>query len=242
MRIEQVRFSGAVRFFEQGFLDRWNIQRYHCENSPALFVGVYDDSDVEAINRHKGFKVIWNAGTTRPCFEKINPKNTVVWVGNGVPFYNANYKMKHVNIEIKDFSMFTPSPLGNKVYWYMGIDALKQMYHYDLYLKVKEICDFEIITGFLGNSMEWIKTNCYDQAFVNIKPAVVEGYTTSTEMAFMGRYSIGRGQNHWNKNFGSAHEVLVLINEEAKKIGTMPSSLIGDYFTKDDWQQVDFWL
>jgi hypothetical protein len=240
--IKQVYFSGSVKFFEQGFCDRWNIERYHDANAPALFVGVYCMNDVDAINNHKGFKLVWNAGTTKDCFDRIDPNNVVVWVGNGVPFHNPKYRMKYVNIEIKDFSMFTPTPLGDKVYWYMGIPALNNMYSVNLYEQIKDRCRHEIIIGYLGNDMRWIKENYYDQCFVNIKPAIVEGYTTSTELAFMGRYSIGRGQNHWNKNFGTADELLMLIDIEAKKIGTTPQPLIGDYFTKEEWRNVSFWL
>jgi hypothetical protein len=242
MRIEQVYFSNSVKFFKDAFLSRWGMIEYHDKTKPALFFGVYGLEDVAAINSHEGFTLIWNAGTTRDCFSLIDPSKVTVWVGNGIPFYDPRYKMKHVNIQIKDFTMFDATPLGDKVYWYMGNKALQWMYSYELYEKIVHRCNYEIILGYLGNPIEWIKANCYDKSFVNIKPAIVEGYTTSTEMAFMGRHSIGRGQNHWNIPFKDADELLRAIDTEAKKIGTIQPSLIGDYFTKNDWQNVNFWL
>jgi len=247
--INQVRFSDSVKFFEQGFCDRWNIKKYHDINAPAFFAGVYSMNkegqytlkDVDIINKHKGFKVIWNTGAVDDCFDLIDPNNVVVKVGGGIIFSNPKYRTKQVSFEIKDFSMFKPTPLGNNIYWYMGIPALNYMYFYSLYEEIKDRCKYNIILGYQGHNIEWIKKNYYDKSFVNIKPCICEGFTSSTEMAFMGRRTIGGTSAPWIKNFDTADELLKLIDIEAKKIGTMPKSLVGDFFTKEDWRKVNFW-
>ena len=57
MKIRQAKFSGGVKFFEQGFLDRWGLERYNNIHEPCFFAGVNTDEDVKIINAHKGFKV-----------------------------------------------------------------------------------------------------------------------------------------------------------------------------------------
>ena len=240
--IKQVRFSDGVRFFEVGFCRKWDVNIYSDINAPCLFVGVYFPVDVEAINKHKGFKVIWNTGRIRDIFTMINCKNVVV-MDSGVIDHSSikgKYKIKKASIQIKDFSMFKPGVLGDKIYCYLGDIASKEIMGFSFMEKLKMKTPFDIIYGFLGNSIEFVKEQYYDKCFVNIKPNVIGGITTAAELAYMGRMTISNTKTPFCINYKD--DILDIITKESKKIGTLQSSMIGDFYNiGDEWKQVKFW-
>lgn len=243
VRINQCRFSESVKFFEPGFCERWGIKSYHDINLPCFFAGVYRIEDVKIINAHKGFKVVWNTGSTRRVFNKLK-KDIIVMQGVGVPFTSSKYKVKRCTFEIKDFSMFKPSPLGSSIYAYIGHDAenFKVHYGYDFIEEVRKKISYPVIYGFRGKEMDYVKREYYDNCFVNIKPHSIGGFTTSTELAFMGRRTISNSDAPWCDPYRSVDDVVELINREAKKIGTVQESQIGKFFnTGEAWKNPTFW-
>ncbi len=241
--IEQVRFSSGVKFFEADFCKRWNLNLYSDIDAPCLFAGVYFPEDIRAINDHKGFKVVWNWGGIGDFFNNLDPVNVVVMMS---PFINHDsisdkYKKKKANIQIKDFSMFTPNKLGDKVYCYLGNPNVQDQYGYEVVEKLKKEIEFEVIYGYLGHSINFIKEQYYDNCFVNIKTKVIGGMTTATELAYMGRMTISNTKAPFCIDYKD--NILDIIREESKKIGTIQPSMIGDFFdTGEEWKQLKFWL
>lgn len=240
--VKQVRFSESVKFFEQGFLNRWNLDSYYNIHEPCFFAGVYDSNDIKIINTHKGFKVIWNTGRIRDIFTMINPENVIV-MDSGVIDHSSikgKYKIKKASIQIKDFSMFKPGVLGDKIYCYLGDTASKEIMGFSFMEKLKMKTPFDIIYGFLGNNIEFVKEQYYDKCFVNIKPNVIGGITTAAELAYMGRMTISNTKTPFCINY--KNDILDIITKESKKIGTLQSSMIGDFYNiGDEWKQVKFW-
>ena len=151
------------------------------------------------------------------------------------------YKKKKGNIQIKDFSMFTPNKLGDKVYCYVGNRSVQDQYGYDLLEKLKKEIEFDVVYGFLGHSIEFVKENYYDNCFVNIKVRLMGGMTTSTELAYMGRMTISNTKAPFCINY--TDDILDIIREESKKIGTIQPSVVGDFFDVGaEWKQLEFWL
>jgi hypothetical protein len=229
MQINQVRFSKSVKFFEKGFCEKWDMKPYHDVNAPCFFVGIYRSEDVSVINSHKGFKVVWNSGRPREIFSYVN-KDAIVMVGNGIKFSLPGYKVKEVNIEIKDYSMFQPSPMGNKIYCYLGNEKGKDIMGYDFIEELKGRVEHEIIIGMQGHGMDWVKENYYDKCFVNIKPNITGGITTATELAYMGRYTVSNTDLPYCIGYKSIDDVAEIIKEQSKKIGTTQKPIIGDFF------------
>jgi len=255
-KIEQVYFSKSVKFFEKWFLDRWGLKPYHDINKPALFKGVYRDDDVKAINRHKGFKVVWHTGRSRPQILKVNPQNVVVRLcpisisdrKHNPTEYNEHYftafKTKYANYPLKSWDDYKPVPLGNKIYCYLGSERGKKVMGYDEFRAVKRAVDYEMIIGFRDeHDPLWVRDNYYTDSFLNFKPSITGAYASATEMAYMGRYTISNAWAPFCKPYSSIDDIVDIINEEAKHIGETRDSVVGGYYdTGDEWMDVDFWL
>jgi hypothetical protein len=237
--IKQSRFSSSVKFFENNFLKRWDIDAYHDVNAPCFFAGVYKPADVDAINNHKGLAVVWNTGRTRDIFSKLR-KDIIVVESNGVPFEGKGYNVKRINIEIKDFTPFKPCPLGDTINWYMGTKKQQDIYGYQTYLSIKDKVKNRIVLGYQGNSMDKV-IEMYKNCFISIKTSVQGGNTTATELAHMGRRAISNTASPFCIGYKDEGNILEIISEESKRIGEMPTSLINNYFT-DNWQNEKVWL
>ena len=242
--IQQVKFSKSVIRFQQPFCERWNVVNYKDINMPCFFAGVYKQGDVDAINDHRGFKVVWNTrwnNKIKDLFKGIHPENVIVCVGMGVPFDLEGYRVKYASFEIKDFSMFRPNILGDKIYCYINSDKRKVMYGYDILEGINT--GFDVVYGRLGNTMEYVKKNYYDKCFVNIKIDKIGGMTTSTELALMGRRSISNAPLPFCEPYSNISDIKNIIEKESKKIGTIQPSQIGGYFdTGEEWKNINFWL
>lgn len=245
--IKQVRFSKSVMFFEKDFCKRWDITTYQNANKPCLFAGVYNIEDVEIINKHKGFKVVWNPGRIRPFFTLLDSTNLVVLKQTEVIDHNlieGKYKIKQARFEIKDYSLFKPNPLGNCIYCYLGNEKFKYLYGFEEVEKLRKLTKYKIIVGMLGRTIEQLKTDMYDNCFVYFKSALVGGGTTSEELALMGRNTINGLKVDYYKSYDSIEHACELIEEEAKNIGKVVGSVLSeDHFdTGEEWKQVKFWL
>ena len=245
--IKQVRFSKSVKFFKPGFCKYWDVVDYHDVNAPCLFVGVYNMDDVAVLNAHKGLKIIWQTGSIKSCFSKVSPVNAVVKLKSvdkkEYESIKKVFKTKEAYFPIKDFSGFTkPVPLGNKIYCYLGHKKGRAVMGGALIDEIKKYVPFEIIEGYLGHDMEYVKEHYYNHCFVNIKPNVSGGFTTATELAYMGRWTISNANAPFCKPYDTILDIVKLIFEESEKIGTIQPSCVGDLFdTGKEWKNEEFW-
>ena len=107
----------------------YNLDEYSSNTEPTLFVGLYDDDDIDKWNNHKGFKVLL------PCYPE--------YLGNGV-FTNGKIDMSDLNLIVydetwewlaisngitnykkvklawADVNVCKPVPLGDKIYIHFG--------------------------------------------------------------------------------------------------------------------------
>ena len=239
--ITQARFSKSVKFFERDFLNRWDLNRYGNTHGSCFFAGVYNDEDVKVINAHKGFKVVWNSGRKRDIFDRLD-NNIVVMIGNGIEADISNYKSKDVNIEIKDFSIFKPVPLGMFVYVYLGKPKYKELYGYDVIKELNHKIPYRILIGYQGHEMNFVKREFYDKSFINLKINLTGGLTTATELAFMGRKTISNTKSILCNPYKDVNNIADQIMAETINIGKMPRSRIPDgFFTGKEWLNEKFW-
>jgi len=67
--IKQVQFSDSVKFFKEGFKERWKLNDYSRINEPAVFVGIYSTLDIAKIKLHKGNKIVFVLGADIPIMQ-----------------------------------------------------------------------------------------------------------------------------------------------------------------------------
>ena len=247
--INQVRFSSGVQFFEKDFCKRWNVTTYKNTKDPCFFAGVYHMKDVNIINNHKGFKVVWNPSRVRTnLFPLLRPQNLVVLkhFHSSIDYSSikGKYKIKEARFEIKDYSLFKPNPLGNCIYCYLGTEEAKYRYGFDEVEKLRKLTKHKIIIGMLGRSYPQLKADMYDNCFVYFKSALFGGGTTAIELALMGRKTVSRTKGNFYLLYDSIDQACEMIENEAKNIGkTVGSVLKENYFdTGKEWKQVKFWL
>lgn len=243
--IKQISVSSGMWFFKEGLVNKWSLQEYYDPTAPCIFFGARGQE--ERINNHQGFAFVHFINPHDPIsmkFINLNRDNLFFFDD---PYIDPNYKIKKKNvlIQFKDFSMFQPNTLGDKIYCYAPTEnALKRLN------KIQNKIKFEILIAG-GNtleqvkkykSIEYIKEHYYDKCFLNLNLTGLGGMTTLREMAYMGRKTIGNSLYKFPSfiPYKDDNHVVELINEEAKKIGTVQPAIIS-HNVNDEWLNVDFW-
>jgi len=247
--IKQVRVSHGLRRFKPGIMKRWDLKDYHDKDAPCLFFNINGKEDIDAVKNHKGFKLIFFANARGNEFIKsfIGVKDLVVIyndfldVPEGIQVKNAGCSTP---FEIRDFSIFKPSKLGDKIYSYIGNDTQKHKYGYNHLWRIQDKISYGIIMAKNEHSIEYVKEKYYDNCFVNINlnRSGGGGLTTAREMAMMGRKTIMNTKFNYPfiMPYEDDEDIIRLINQEAEKIGTMQQGW-DSHTVGSEWQNERFW-
>jgi len=236
MKIEQYVINKQIIFFEDNFKKRWGLLKYFDINKPLFFFG-FGGLESEFEN-HKGYKIILPGSVHDfPDFTKLkNTKNTILIVENKI---NPNYYIPsdviclNMIIPIKDYSMFVPNKMGDKVYFYSGFKNGWQPNPVEFIKTIQSKIEYEIFTTNHLNKTEMydltkLKSEYYDKCFVNLNFSNGHGMTSCRELALMGRKTI-TNNDYYNYNCIIAckniDEIVLSINEESKKINTTQNSM-----------------
>lgn len=245
----------TIEFFKDNFLKRWELDEYHNENEPVIFFGIHGkDSEYE---RHKTYKIIIpTVPSDVPDFKKLknNEKTILILDREKYPNYYIpeNVIVKKEVIEIKDYSLFKPNTLGDKIYYYSGFkNGWGGHWGKDIINEIQKNIDYEIITTTHNNitdydSIESLKENFYDKSFLNLNLSELNGMTTVREMGLMGRKTITMRKNNYYDynciiNCKSIDDIIFNIKEESKKIGTLQDG-INSHTVGDEWLNVNYWI
>jgi hypothetical protein len=243
MFIKQLYVAGHGSFFKNGLVNRYGFQEY-CNNiEPAMFFGVTGCEQL--IDNHQGFKLV-HAITPldEENISKLKSENLHVFYGPHIK-HNKNFVIKNVNIEFKDYSIFKPNQLGDKIYCYMRD---KHEFNFNSVQRIQSKINFEIIFGGLGVQIdtyipiETLKSNYYDNCFLNINLSQKHGFVTVRELGLMGRKTIMNTPYDFPSiiPFKNEDDIIELINRESLKIGTTQES-INPHCDSDEWLQIEFW-
>lgn len=252
--ISQFKFSPRVSHFEEGFKERWNLRPYDNPDDPCVFVGIYDEEDIVAIKKHKGYKVLLPTGTldlnkNQEYINDLFNDKKMFFIKCWWASYPASKRVKSIKVPIKDYSLFEPNPLGDKVYCYLGVSRNKHEYGYELAEWLKKQIPYEIIYGYrdpeIDLPIEKLKEQYYDKTFVNLNLSTskVGGFTSVNELAFMGRKSITTStrREKFLINFRKKESIIKIIEKESSKIGTIQPNLMEGHFIGDEWLDINFW-
>ena len=146
---KQCCIGGYVGFFGEDFMKRWNLKPYTDINAPVVFFGVNHQN--ELINNHKGPKILITTGAhDLPDWNVVKNRNNLFVIRpDEIGHCPTNVIWKKEMIELKDFSIFKPNKLGDKIYFYSGfsegwspgvIDTL------GLWNILQKYIDYELIT------------------------------------------------------------------------------------------------
>lgn len=255
MRFEQVITSPTIKFFEKGFKDRWSLDEKITKTKPLVFFGFAGTE--KYYEEHESYKIIIpSTPNDLPNFNELknNEKTIIILDIEKYPNYYIpeNVIVKHENIEIKDYSIFKPNVLGDKIYYYSGFkNGWSGRWGEDTIKEIQKNIDYEIITTSHNNISEYseinfLKNNYYDKCFLNLNLSEGNGMTTVRELGLMGRKTITmRKNNHYDYsciiNCYSVEEIIKNIKEESKKIGTRQDSM-NSHTVGDEWLDINYWI
>jgi len=248
MRIEQ--YVTSLSFFEKDFKNRWNFSEYYDTNKPLFFFGFNGLSHI--FENHNSYKIILpSTYKDLPDFNQLkNTEKTILIIETNLPknyFIPDSVIVKKLIIEIKDYSIFKPNKLGDKIYYYSGFSKKWSPNNVKLINEIQKEINFEIITTnhFLKSDMydiEYLKQSYYDKCFVNLNFTRGNGMTTVRELALMGRKTI-TSNNPYNYDClircDDKESIIKAIIEESKKINTIQSP-INVHNSGEEWTNLDY--
>ena len=256
----QLYVSRSLNHFKQGMKEKWNLKNYSNPNKPSIFLGIYNNEDLQFALNHQSYGIVIYGGND------LNPKrvkklfsikkNTFftfgyAWIADF--FIKHNIKYKQMILPIKKFDDLKPTKLGKNIYVYIGQPNNKR---YE-YFKFDEVI-IPLIENFGENRVIWVKGNShvnfkslvenyYNDCFIFVKPNIRGGSTTMWELAHMGRKTIAQNQGGATNvlEYRDLNHMIDLIYEESKKIGTVQNEVhdsIKEIFqNNDDWLKLNFW-
>lgn len=249
-RIKQAAVAPALKFFKKDFLDSNNLVEYFDENAPAVFFGCKQLGKL--IDSHKGIKLLLpSTPTDIPILESHD--NVLLICSENYPFLN-NVVKKHITPKIKNYDMFKPNQLGDKIYFYSGF---KDGWNHrnNMIETIRKYTKFEMITTEHSKLVDYydiayLKQNFYDKCFINLNMTRGNGLATVIELGLMGRKTVFNNPNKNSIqrlefpnfiNYQDIAHIVKIIEEESKKIGTIQQP-IDAHNVGDEWLDLDYWL
>lgn len=250
MKIKQAHVAPEIAFFKKEFLKINNLDEYGNQYEPAVFFGARQSSDL--INNHKGYKLILPDSPND--YPNISNYDKMLFVCSENYSLPHNVIKKHITPRIKNYDIFKPNMLGDKIYWYSGFKEGWSL-HNDLIDQIQKNISYEIITTNHKKIIDYysiydLKESYYDKCFLNINLTKGHGLATVIELGLMGRKTIFKNLNKNNiqriefPNFISWEnfdDIVNIIKAESKKINTLQEP-IDAHNVGDEWLDLDFWL
>ena len=241
--------------FASKLRSRWNLTNYHDPYAPTVMFGWYNDGvDVEFLRKHKGpLVMVWGGADMNEYRSQfLNNRPETYQFGYGWQIHLlSKWGVKHkvFTLPLRDYSKFTPTPLGNKIYVYKGWKVDRSGYFkWNEFIQplINEWGEDNFVFG-MGHSMDYVYENFYKNCFVYVKPNERGGSTSMWELGYMGRKTIAQNQGGAPNvlEFSTIQDIAQLINQEAQKIGTtqkITSQSVHNHFTHDyRWLNLDWW-
>lgn len=250
MKVKQYIIGKDLTFFEKNFKERWALIQYFDQTAPLFFFGFVGLDEI--FENHKSYKIILPS-TPRdlPNFKKLkNLDHTILITEIDLPNdYYVPEKVKVVKliIEIKDYSIFTPNMLGDKVYYYSGFSNGWQPNSKSLIDRIQKKIPFEIITTQHINKSDmfdisYLKKEFYDKSFVNLNFSNNSGMTTVREFGLMGRKTIVQNNLYPYScliKCKNEEDIVQEIMKESKKINSIQASM-NVHDQVENWLDVNF--
>jgi len=242
MKIKQVSVAPFLNYFKEGLKARWGLSDYYDPYAPCLFFGGV--GQVELINKHKGYKLLYFADIVDKYPSELNPENVVAF-GNPYSTIPSTIPVKYGWIETRINNAITPSPLGDKVFVYLRQPSDEIRLGLLEVQKLQKKINYEIITLSEPNPIPFqeVVNNYYKKSFISVNFTESAGLTTVCDLGLRGVKTIMNTKLSLSSllEISSNEEIPLLIEKEAKKIGTIQKP-IDNYNLNDVWQDLNFWI
>jgi len=249
-RVKQALVAPSIKFFKERFLKKYDLVEYHDPNEPAPFYGASESSNF--INGHNSYKII--LPSTPNDIPKLNNYNNTFLICSDNFQLPKNVIRKSITPRLKNYDVFKPNKLGDKIYFYSGFKDGWNLKN-GMINEIQKRINYEIITTNHSKindyyDIEYLKSNYYDKCFLNINLTNGHGMSTVIELGLMGRKTIFRNPNKNNFqriefesliSYETLDDIVNIINDESKKINTIQES-IDVHNVDDEWLYIDYWI
>ena len=249
-KIKQIRVSKNIAFFSEKMKNKYTLKDYYNINEPALFFGLYNQDDYNAVYNHKGPIVFLWGGTDA---RYANEYNYLKKNAQGV-----NKRGRHIAISLcvqnrlrnigvgSEFIPITPTkiiknvqPKGDCVYFY----GKGPNYGEELIPEIQKRIPYKIIKTLPGSfSSEELK-EVYKKCFIGLRLTPQDGMSnTVIELGLMGRKVIYNCNPLPNAvKYSNIDSIVKSINKEYENKDNNSESIADDmvnYFKI----YMDYWL
>jgi len=246
IRIEQIRTSKAVSFFEPKMIDKYGLKQYTDKSKPAVFFGMYRAEDYEAAIAHKGNIVYLWAGTDATYLQRCYFKYIPQLKGRHIAFsVDVQKRLATAGLEA-EFIPITPTkiikdvqPKGDCVYFYGKGNNYGEQY----LEQIRSRIPYKIIHATSNTFTAKELKEVYKKCFIGLRLTPSDGMpNTVIELGLMGRRCIYNSNPLPNAiKYTDIDSIVSIINnekEEGNKNNEAIAENIEKYFSTYD----DFWL
>lgn len=231
----QLKTSESIKFFHEGFKNRWDLKEYEDNEAPAVFFGLYTDHDVNLCLNHKGFKVLLFAGQDITNYPRLKHLNCI----------SDQYIELHGKIiPVKSYDIFKPVPLGEKIYVYSSTNSkgFHDKFRMETVAELQKHFGYDkVLIGYHGNTIETMRDQYYSNSFINLQLNKDAGFTSALEMAHMGRKSISNYNASFCLPYNSVNEIIEHIEKEQQYIGQTRELDLSFLFNSNEWLTKEYW-
>jgi hypothetical protein len=175
MRIEQVYMSDCIAHFHEGFRKLHGLRKYDNTEEPALFVGMYNVADFNALKNHQGRTLVMFSGADMDNAPLV--KSEIVADSTQAATLRTLENIKIANVSYRSFEDFKPTRLGEKKYKRYLLNRVIERY------------GTRVVIGYHPHTDEEMR-QIYSECAIGLQFNPFAGYTSTKEMAHMGRMSI----------------------------------------------------
>lgn len=212
----------------------YNLRDYDNINEPALFFGIYDNNDINAIKNHKSDKYIMWGGTDidprynirTKALKGIKDVNNIshIAISDDIKkrLKDIGIDSYQINLNLVNKELFKPiTTFGNKIYIYNGLNPGREhIYGKEIYEYVmQKLPQFEYILSSERNIPYEKMPEVYKECFIALRLTSYDGNANMVqELEAMGINVVHNG-NHTNSlAWNTKEDVVKLIENEWKKI------------------------
>jgi hypothetical protein len=243
MRIRQIYTSEDLAFFKEKVENKYNLVSYYDRYTPAIFHGCYNKNDIEAISLHKSIAVIlWGGSdamsTNTLEFIKSLPRDRLS------PIYhiarsnfieedleNADINYLHSRVYSSREDLFTPAPIGKKIYVYSSKPTADRFKYYgvDLIPKLQEYfpnTEFVVQHSSPPTVPFERMPEIYRQCALGLRLVPHDGCSgTVVQLGLMGRKCIWNGDLPNAIPYSNFNDIVKGIKRELEREGEVDSDL-----------------
>ena len=230
----QLYVSNGLKMFEQRFLKKYDLKNYHNIDNPAIFFGVYSNTDLNKLNNHKGLKIIIWGGEDCNCSNEHSKQtlNEEKFILNCIhlsisesifkSLKSSNISSIIIDFNLVDNNIFYPIPkneLGNKIFIFNGQSKGREIIYGEIFYKevVSKLTNYEFIYSNNLN-IKWEEMpNIYKQCFIVLRLTQHDGNANSVQECQSMNIPVVHNHSDYGLKWKTVNDIINFIEKYSNK-------------------------